>query len=430
MKILWILLLGLIPFSASLSAADCWLSVSGSGKMDGTSIENAYSAKKGRSSDYAQHCWNQTSEDGTMYVLEGDYSIQNGAFWQLRITKDNDGSSDKKQYKRLIGLGDVHLSGPRPSYSPDTSSQGGTWIEIKSQASYVLIDHFSIDHVENGILATEGGNQFFKFKNLHFQDTRQNILIYGHSSCSSIEHCPIPREKLSRQMKLENITGIRYSKRHIRLGKGLSDVLVDHSYADAAYLDGDFAVGFDVENPAWNIEFRNSTARRNLYSGSEYWNGDGFKAENETLDIRWINCSAFDNADGGFDIKTKNAYMENILALRNSRNIRIWHSAELFKVNASFSKYHGGMGSGAGLWSKGKVDCHDCFLHNNEIQVHTETGPENAHVRLFDSLLSLTARAGETIRSEEKTKVELIRTTVIETFKPPAPLESNAPRNE
>ena len=174
-------------------------------------------------------------------------------------------------------------------------------------------------------------------------------------------------------------------------------------------------MGFDVENPAHDIEFRNCTSTRNRYTLSEYWNGDGFKAEDETRDIRWIDSSATDNADAGFDIKTIDAYLEGVTALRNTRNIRIWGSAVLKNIFAAESRQHGGVATEAGLWSVGMMECHHCAVKNNTIQIHAERNNREATIRFFDSILSFdSGRQGETIRREEGTRVDLIRTKVIE----------------
>ncbi len=378
--------------------------------MDGTSAENAYGAKK------AQRCWDKTGPDGTMHVLEGRYARDENTFWQLEIHRDNDGPDDGRAFKRLVGEGRVEITGSRPvPYSDKTKESGGSWIDVRKKSHHVRIENFNVSRVANAVVATGGGNHDLEFQRLNFEDTRQNILIYGHPGCVSWKACKmINAGDLSHNITLDGISGLRYSKRHVRLGKGLYDVLVQNSHADASNLDGDFAVGFDVENPARDIEFRNCTSRRNIYSNSEYWNGDGFKSENETENIRWINCAAFDNADGGFDIKSENAYLENIVALRNSRNVRIWGSAVLKNVNASFSRHLGGTGTQAGLWSAGKADCHFCTLHGNAVQAHAENQGGKARIQLVDSILSLESGKGAMTLLEEGTKIDLNRSVTWE----------------
>ena len=132
------------------------------------------------------------------------------------------------------------------------------------------------------------------------------------------------------------------------------------------------------------------------------------------LNILWIGCSASDNGDGGFDIKTDHAYLENITALRNNRNIRIWspHTAVIKKATASYAQHRGGIGSAAGLWSSGALDCHFCTLSHNPIQVLAENNGSGALIRLFDSVLCKdNSQKGPELVKEKGTQIELIRTT-------------------
>lgn len=330
-----------------------------------------------------------------MYVLEGVYEKK--AFWKLKIASSNDGPEDGKSFKKLKGVGEVKIIGSRPTpYSPIKANHGEIWIGLKRKVHHIQIENFQVGRVATGITASEGGYHHLEFRDLKFEDTRQNVVLGG---------------KDSKQISMERISGIRYSKRHIRLGQGISEVLVTDSHADAQFLQGDFAVGFDVENPAWNIEFRNCSSRGNVFVESKYWNGDGFKAEEETKNIRWIRCQAFDNADAGFDIKTKNAYLEDIVAERNSRNIRIWQSAVLKKIQASSSKIHGGETSEAGIWSEGPYDCYFCQIENNGIQINAESSGKSYRIRFFDSVIRLgKSQAGELVRKEDRIKIDWIRT--------------------
>lgn len=410
------ILLALFFFAPQISQAeDCWISVSGSGSKNGKNSSNAYSASEGKAGKNAQICWNQTGPDGTMHVLEGDYTVENGAFWKLQITSANDGSSAPEgNFKKLTGEGRVHVRGPRRvPYAPSMKEEGGRWISIGRNAGRIRIQNFYVSRVAEGVTAKEGGNSNLQFRDLYFEDTRENFTLFGHPDCTGLLSCPQKPDELSRDILIENTWSARYSKRHVRLSRGISRVQVVNSHADAGFLDGDFAVGFDVENPSHDIEFNHCSARANLYSLSNYWNGDGFKSENETKNIRWLNCSAFDNADAGFDIKTENATLENIIAMGNNRNIRIWSSetATVKNAIASYAKHRGGEGSEAGIWSAGAVDCHFCTLHNNRIQVLAENNEKAGWIRLYDSILSAdTPSREEWILQESGSRVDLIRT--------------------
>ena len=393
-------------------AVDCWISPQGSGSANGTSATDAYPAEK------AQTCWEKTSADGTMHVAPGEYFESQKTFWTLAISSKNDGShpSGKPSYKKLLGEGKVFLQGSRPvPFQLDSKGLGGRWITINHGAKNISIDNFSISRVEEGVVAKEGGNSHIVLSNLHFTDTRQNMIFWGHPKCLKLSDCRVKDREKSHDIIIKNTSGTRYSKRHVRLAQGVHHVRVLQSHADGGNLDGDFAVGFDVENPSSDIEFSYCSARNNIYTQSEYWNGDGFKTEVETRRIRWDHCSAFDNADAGFDIKTDSAVLENIISLRNSRNVRIWsnQTSQLKNINASYSRHHGGNSTEAGIWTQGKLECHFCTLHNNAIQVQAEDNDSGASVILYDSILSLDpSKPGELISKENNSTIELVRTSL------------------
>lgn len=409
MKRIFFLFVLMLCFSTLSLGQDCWLAPNAKGKKNGSSSENAYGPKA------AQKCWNKTSPNGTMYVEAGNYAQDSGQFWSLKMDFKHSGPADASGWKQLKGLGRVSLVGKRPvPYTIRGASLGGNWITFLKGAHHIRIENFNVARVETGIVARSGENHHVELEKINFEDTRQNILIEGHPHCHSLKDCTAVKKYLSHNFKLDEISGIRYSKRHIRMGRGISNVTVSRSTADSQFLDGDFAVGFDVETPAWDIQFLDCIAKRNRFSQSEYWNGDGFKSELQTSGIRWVRCAAFYNADAGFDIKSEDAFLENITAQYNSRNIRIWGHAVLKKIDASYSESQGGNASQAGLWIQGKAECHFCTLKNNAIQVHLESNHKPSKLTLFDSTLVLDQnRASEMIRKEEGAEIHLIRTKTV-----------------
>lgn len=389
---------------------DCWMSAEASGKKDGSSQNDPYGPDK------AQQCWDQTGPEGTMYVLPGEYTKKNKKFWRLRITEESSGIKGLR-LKRLKGIGDVVLTGSRPTpYKHEQASRGETWIHIQKNAANLVIENFKVAKVAGGITADQGGNRKIFLNELHFSDTRQNIHIKGHPRCVSLADCPVTEEELSSQIIISHVTGIRYSKRHIRLGKGLHQVDVLHSRADSENLDGDFAVGFDVEGPAHDILFFRCVSKGNRYTHSEYWNGDGFKSEIETYSIRWINCEAYRNADGGFDIKTKGPLLRHIVASENKRNVRIWtkEGALLENIYAADSKNAGGVGSDSGIWTQGIVDCRYCTVKNNAVQALVEGEGKKAKITFYDSFVSTEGRTEAKLKQTEgkKSSVKFVRSEV------------------
>jgi hypothetical protein len=359
-----------------------------------------------------------------MYVLEGHYSIKDGTFWSLKISKNQGGPvKNPSVRKKLIGFGRVLIEGSRiVPYERAFKESGETWLEIRQGAHQLHIENFDISRVATGILAREGNNKDLFFTNLSFQDTRENLVLYGHPDCSDRDHCKAAKKGLlSNGIKIEKVNGLRYSKRHIRLSHGIFGVTVLNSSADSQSLDGDFAVGFDVENSSHDIVFQNCTSQKNLYTDSSYWNGDGFKSESETENIRWIGCTSMDNADGGFDIKSPGAVLEQITASGNGRNIRIWSQREalLTNISVSHARHWGGEGTPCGLWIQGIASCHGCTIFDNPTQIRLEKRNQPCELRLYDSVI--TAGKDETLVFREKgTELQLTRTEMRQSDNPPS----------
>lgn len=160
------------PFSA---AADCWISPLGAGKKNGSDALNAYPANR------AQICWNQTGTNETMHVLAGTYSVEEKTFWKLKIAPSSDGSQVKDYFKKIKGEGEVRIEGSRPvPYQDASKGAGETWITLEHGAGNIAIENFTISRVSDGIVAKEGANSHLQFSDLHFENTRQNIVILGH----------------------------------------------------------------------------------------------------------------------------------------------------------------------------------------------------------------------------------------------------------
>jgi len=58
----------------------------------------------------------------------------------------------------------------------------------------------------------------------------------------------------------------------------------------------------------------------------KYWNGDGFSTERGNARFLFRQCSAWDNSDGGFDLKSTETVLDDCVSGRNARNFRLWSS--------------------------------------------------------------------------------------------------------
>ena len=59
---------------------------------------------------------------------------------------------------------------------------------------------------------------------------------------------------------------------------------------------------------------------------NQYWNGDGFSTERGNARFLFRQCAAWDNSDGGFDLKSTETTLDDCISGRNARNFRLWSS--------------------------------------------------------------------------------------------------------
>jgi hypothetical protein len=86
-------------------------------------------------------------------------------------------------------------------------------------------------------------------------------------------------------------------------------------------------IGFEGDASRWMVKYAEMRGFTMLMDPDRYFNGDGFSTERKNSDIGFAFCKAFDNSDGGFDLKGPNAILRACEAGGNSKNYRHWDSA-------------------------------------------------------------------------------------------------------
>lgn len=119
-----------------------------------------------------------------------------------------------------------------------------------------------------------------------------------------------------------------------------------------------YCVGFALDDQASDIIYRRVSARGFREVTREpgaYWNGDGFSDERGNSAIRYLNCSASDCTDGGFDLKSSGVLLANCIARANKRNFRLWNSGALHDCESHDPLWRGGAGGKAHFSFHGDV---------------------------------------------------------------------------
>ncbi|WOF42487.1 hypothetical protein KNJ79_15075 [Sphingopyxis indica] len=91
---------------------------------------------------------------------------------------------------------------------------------------------------------------------------------------------------------------------------------------------GNLPVGIGFADTAHDFRVERCSMRGFRWDRGEgkYWNGDGFSTERGNARIMFRQCAAWDNSDGGFDLKSTESLLDDCISGRNARNFRLWSS--------------------------------------------------------------------------------------------------------
>ena len=101
-----------------------------------------------------------------------------------------------------------------------------------------------------------------------------------------------------------------------------------------------------------------------------YWNGDGFSTEKGNYGFRFLRCEAYDNTDGGFDLKSTGTFLDGCIAGGNKRNYRFWSTADAHVLTSLTPVHHGGIGDCAHIHVEGSTGA---TLHIAHLIVRSDT---------------------------------------------------------
>ncbi len=231
---------------------------------------------------------------------------------------------------------------------------GKTLLAINPGVSHVVIHDLKV-HRHRQAVSLRGSNTNITLQNIDVTETRDAFWIDGGATGP---------EAGSRDIVLRDCDVTYFTKRAVRIFNGVSNVQITNCHADAGgrqWATEPFAVGFHIIGGKEGIKDRNITftdcSASNAWhdGGDKYWNADGFAAERAVEDVTWIRCRAFNNTDGGWDVKSIRPKFVDCIGIANKRNFRIWlngdeHPAELENCLSAFSHDYGGLNHHAGFW--------------------------------------------------------------------------------
>lgn len=396
---------------APAPGADQYVLPGGAGTRDGSSWENARNAAAGG----LQKGWDALAPGETCFVGGGRYP-------GVTLVLGSGGVPGK--YKRLLG---VNRAGQRPQFigawTREQPARGPDCITARQGAGCWRLENVEIRGYRIGVASTGGRHTGVRIVDVDVRGARSGIELTGGA--------PAARPELgTHDVGIQDCEFVGYTKRGIRFQGGNYDVRVVNCLADAGgrgWAVEPFQMGFAVQGaetsgkqptgaaPDHDIAFENCVARNNYNdAGDNYWNADGFCAEGTPYNLRYVDCRATDNTDGGWDDKSPNPVLINCVALRNKRNFRFWTRtgvATLTNCIGAFSRKPGGSGTETGLWTQGGVRAENCTFHNNGIG--TDLDGARANVELRRCVVSTdAAKAGVPSTVETGGKLTLLETAI------------------
>lgn len=334
---------------------DVYITPNGAGGENGKDWANAFS------SEALQDSWDAIAEGKTIFLGSGTY--EDLSFKATPVSSKNitlEGIDTGGGIPKLVSTFDKN----------NPSKTGKTFCYVAGDASDFKITNLDFKGYRQ-IISMHGNHSNVEFSKLNIKETRDAFRIVGPNTKNiKISDC--------------NITG--YTKRGVRLTSGVSEVLVQNVHCDSggkAWATEAFPCGFHVEKarpeaPNFNITYINCSGKNNWHTpaGHKYWNADGFGAEGGCYGIKYINCFASGNTDGGWDDKSDNPVLENCISIANKRNYRFWSdkSPVLNNCLSAYAHKYGGSGDANGIWVSGRsfVHLNSCTLYHNSRNISLE----------------------------------------------------------
>jgi hypothetical protein len=252
------------------------------------------------------------------------------------------------------------------SWTKDNPAKsGGIFLAIPAGVSHVTIKDLKLANVRCAV-QLKGPNQHVTIENVDVTEGRDIFWIEGAATAGD-------DDSYSRHITIKDCDIQYYTKRAVRIFNGVRDVQVINCHADAGGKEWAvevFPIGFQVIGGDGgvidsDITFTDCTASGNYHDGGKekYWNADGFCTERAVRNVTYVRCAAFDNTDGGWDVKNAGLKLIDCIAVGNKRNFRVWlnegATAVLENCLSAYSVDRGDRGHDVGFW----------FLWGGEVQM-------------------------------------------------------------
>jgi hypothetical protein len=200
----------------------------------------------------------------------------------------------------------------------------------------------------SGVHARDVGNGLFVIRDSVRGVRISDIEVAG--GYRVIENTAVPRgagaDCVGLRVRGARASDLRRSFARIRYGS--HDGVIEDVTASGVLTVGahDLPVGIAFADSAHDFRLERCTMRgfRWKRGDNKYWNGDGFSTERGNSRILFRQCAAWDNSDGGFDLKSTQTVLDDCISGRNARNFRLWSSIRATRLTSLDPRKIGGIG--------------------------------------------------------------------------------------
>lgn len=321
-----------VPLAVANPGTDQYVTPAGAGAKDGTSWDNA---RPGTQAGFAA-ALAALGPGNTLRIAGGDYP---GSI-SLSLAK---GGESLERPLRIVGE-DRGVEGfPRPvfrgSWVRSKPSVGPVFLELRPGAGFIVLENLDVRNYRSTLIA-HGPNHGLRIRKVDTCDCRDAYWIEGgmvaglpESGTSDLlmEDCSVVRHT---KKGVRTLNGLHHSK-FVRVrtdagGKEFAMAEPKDVFSGGFHVLGSYRAQDGVPRPDHHIEFIDCQADNNYHDpgpDKSYWNADGFCSESATHDITFLRCRAFNNTDGGWDIKTTRPAFIDCIGIGNKRNYRVWTKA-------------------------------------------------------------------------------------------------------
>lgn len=316
-----------------------YISPTGSGLMDGSSLENAGTLANLSKFITAAGPGGEVllvADKGT-YHPTGQISINTGGTVDAPVT-----------IRGIDSMGNsmaADISGTRPEHWSTGQSEGSELFRLLGGANNLHFEDLSVHNVGNGVFRIGAD-----ISNLQIQHVNaDNVYRFIENNVSGSATTATVSGLTVRDVDIDG-----YSKGAIHLKYDSHDILIEDVKANGGVASSDpYIAGVLIEGTAHDIVLRAVEMSNSDATGAAntYWNGDGFTTESGVYHVRFENTVASGNTDAGYDIKSSDTILVGAVAEDNNRSYRIWSDSVTLEDSSSITPTHSGGNAGvAHVW--------------------------------------------------------------------------------